>query len=185
MLANATIRSLERHSELYERAAKFTGRPRERIVALSEADELFFRLNTQHYRGLQLVRVATQLTQSVRPREELRRTCESNVVRLLSEIVHDAVAVGDLSLPASHRPDELAFTIWALAFGVRALMDTAVAMSQLRIERGSDTLHRSADLLFDSVLWRPLSHQWDYEHTRQRVRTECFADEWRYAAAAI
>lgn len=184
MLANATIRSLDRHSELYERAAKFPGRPRERMVALSEADELFFRLNTQHYRGLQLVRVASQLTQSVRPREDLRRSCESSVVRLLSEIVHEAVAVGDLCLPASRRPDELAFTIWALAFGVRALMDTAVAMSQLRIERGSETLHRSADLLFDSVLWRPLSDEWDYERTRRRVREECFADEWRDAAVA-
>src|SRR5262245_30500265 len=99
MLANATIRSLERHSELYERAAGFKGSPRERMVALSEADELFFRLNTQHYRGLQLVRVASQLTQSLRPREDLRRNCESNVVRLISDIVHEAVTVGDLCLP--------------------------------------------------------------------------------------
>lgn len=184
MLANATIRSLDRHSELYERAARFQGRPRERMIALSEADELFFRLNTQHYRGLQLVRVASQLTQCTRPREDLRRTCESNVVRLLSELVHEAVRVGDLCLPASRRPDELAFTIWALAFGVRALMDSAVAMSQLRIERGGDVLHRSADLLFDSVVWHPLSTEWDYEQTRQRVREECFADEWRDDAVA-
>ena len=58
MLAESTIRSLNKHAEFCQRAVTLRGRPRELMVALGEADELFFRLYPQHYRALQLVRLS-------------------------------------------------------------------------------------------------------------------------------
>lgn len=176
MLAEQTIRAMNAYTEFYERAAGFAGRTRERMVALGEADELFFRLYPHHYRAMQIVRVASQLNGGEARREEPWRHCESRAVALLSRVIRDAVACGDLKLLPPHRPDDLAFSIWALAFGTRALMNTAVATHQLGIHDGYAIARDSASLLLDALGWRPLSSEWNYEGTRIRIRQELFDD---------
>ena len=146
--------------------------------------ELYFRLYPQHYRALQLVRIACQLTNAPRARDGGLQRCESRVVGLLSDVMHDGVRCGDLVLPEPRYADEIAFMVWALAFGTRALMNTAVAASQLGISDSYRVLRRSADLWFDALGWRPLTCEWDYERVRWRVHTELFADEWHAAFAA-
>ncbi|HOJ56016.1 MAG: hypothetical protein WBL15_00785 [Phycisphaerae bacterium] len=56
MLADTPLRSLCKQKELFERAARYEGRPRERVVALGEAEELCFRLSPHHQRALQTIR---------------------------------------------------------------------------------------------------------------------------------
>lgn len=184
MLAEHTIRAMNSYAEFYERAAAFKGCTRERVVALGEADELFFRLFPHHYRALQTVRVASQIGASVPLRHGPWQQCESRTVGLLSRVIRDAFASGDLQLSPPRRPDDIAFSIWALAFGARALMHTAVAAQQLGIDDGYAVARDSATLLFDSIGWRPLSTEWDYDATRARVRTELFSAEWPLAPAA-
>lgn len=184
MLAEATIHALNKHTEFYERAAALQGRARERMVALGEADELFFRLYPHHYRALQLVRVATQLNPATVRRRETLRACESRTVALLTQVISSATTSGDLTLPARQRPADIAFCVWALAFGTRALMNTATATRQLGIADGYATVCDLSDCLFDGLGWRPISHEWDYERTRRLVRTQIFGKEWTQAAVA-
>jgi hypothetical protein len=184
MLANSTINALEKHTEFFERAARFRGFARERMVALGEADELYHRLYPHHYRALQVIRVSAQLVKSVyRAREPLQR-CESRTVALLTQIVNAAVADGALVLRAPQRPEELSFSMWALVFGTRALMNTAVATHQLAIEDAGAVARDTAGMLFDALGWRPLTSEWDYELTRRRVRAEIFEEEWPSEVAA-
>jgi hypothetical protein len=182
MLAEQTIRAMNSYSEFYERAASVSGRTRERMVALGEADELFFRLYPHHYRALQTVRVASQLHATAAPRQEPWRRCESRAVALLSRVIRDALTEGDLELSSARRPEDLAFSIWALAFGTRALMNTAVATQQLGIEDGYAIARDSVSLLFDALGWRPLACEWDYEKTRARVRDDLFREHANPAA---
>jgi hypothetical protein len=184
MLIQATIEALKRRSELYVRAADFDGRPRERMVAMGEADELFFRLYPQHYRSLQLVRVASQLNESQQAQVEKHCACENQVVGIISAVVHDAVRAGDLALQGGARPGELAFTMWALAFGARALMNSRTAAAQLGVADGGALMRGHVSMLLDAVGWRPLLDEWDYEGTRRRIQQELFAEEWRQAFAA-
>jgi hypothetical protein len=184
MLADNTLRAINTYADLCERAAAYPGRPRERMVALGEADELFFRLFSHHYRALQVVRVASQLGRSVHRRREPLQRCESRTAGLLSQVIADAVACGDLEMLPNQRSDDLAFSVWALVFGTRALMATTVATRQLGIEDGYPVALDAAGLLFDALGWRPLSDEWDYMHTRNRIRTEIFDKEWSQASAA-
>lgn len=85
-------------------------------------------------------------------------------------VIRDAVQVGDLPLRSKTSPQELAFVIWALAFGTRALMGTRTAAQSLRIEDGFQVGRRALDLLLDSLSWKPLSPDFDYESTRRQVR---------------
>lgn len=184
MLAESTIRSLNKHAEFCQRAVALRGRPRELMVALGEADELFFRLYPHHYRALQLVRVASQFASEVHSRRDPMRRCESRVMNLLTDVIHSAITIGDLELTQDRRPETVAFSIWALTFGTRALMNTAVATTQLGITDGFEMVRDVSNLVFDSIQWQPLSTAWNYEETRLRIRKEIFSKEWAKANAA-
>jgi hypothetical protein len=184
MLVEKTVGALQKFAEFYERAAAFRGRPRERMVALGEADELFYRLYPHHYQALQIVRVAAQTGHPHHRHGGPLRRCESRAVRLLSCVVMDAIAERDLKLSSSQQVDDLVFSVWALVFGTRALMGTLTAQRQLGIADGYAVSSDTSELLFDALGWRPLSDEWDYERTRQRVRTQIFAAEWPAESAA-
>lgn len=183
MLVQGTIQALGKHEEFFERAAAFPGRARERILALAEADELYFRLYPYYYRALQVVRVATQLHAPFRRRREVLQKCENHAIELMTRIVRDGVRAGDLAL-SGDEPARLAFSMWAFVFGTRALMNTALATRRLGITDGYAVARETAGLLFDGIGWRPFSTEWDYEATRRRIRQEVFATEWNQIQAA-
>ena len=184
MLVTKTLQVLSEQARLFDRAMTFDGRPRERLVALGEAEELCYRLYPVHYRSLQVIRAASQVARASAPRPDALQRCESHLIGLLSDVMLEGVHAGDLHLAAPRRPEEVAFTLWALAFGARALMHTAVAASQLNIADGFRTARDAADMLLDALNWQPLASEWDYELTRTRIRREVFPDEWRRACAA-
>jgi hypothetical protein len=173
MLVHKTLRALNVLTDLFERAAAFEGRPRERLLALVEAEEQFFRLHPYHYRALQLIRVASQFARPRDRRDSLAR-CESRRMALLTDVIGDAISCGDLVLEVDRRPADLAFILWSLAFGTRALMNTQVATYQLGIHDGFETARGFADDLMDALGWRPLASEWDYAAVRTRVQCELF-----------
>jgi hypothetical protein len=184
MPADRTVATISQYAEFCARAAGFDGRPRERMVAIGEADELYCRLYPHHYRALQLVRVASQVGKPAGHSRTTLQHCESRVVAILMSVIQDAVACGDLTLRPPQRSEELAFSVWSLVFGARALMNTAVATSQLGITDGYDVARGMAELLFDELGWRPLSSEWDYARVRHDVRHTLFAAEWPTASVA-
>lgn len=94
-------------------------------------------------------------------------------------IINDAVRSGDLVFGVERRPEDLAFILWSLAFGARALMNTVAATSQLGIQDGFETARSFADDLMDALGWQPLARTWDYERTRIRIREELFPEQTR------
>ncbi len=178
MLAKETLKTISKQAELLGRAATFEGRPREQIVALGEAEEVFFRLYPCHYRALQVVRVASQLAKVAVKRQQAIERCENRLISSLMKVLRQAICRGDLQLVSLHRAEEVAFVLWALAFGTRALMDTTVATGQLGITDSFQVTRQTLDMLLDSLGWQPLSSQWDYQQTRRRIRLELFSAEW-------
>jgi hypothetical protein len=178
ILAESTLRTLYRQNELYERAVSYGGRPRERVVALGEAEEIYFRLYPHHYRVLQTVRIAAQLGNVTAGVRNPIQKSESRLISLLMNLILDGLKTGDLRLHDRQRPTELAFTLWSLAFGTRALMDTGVATRQLGINDGFRVARDATTLLLDSLGWAPLSPDWDYGKTREDIRQGLFGKEW-------
>jgi len=178
LLAEPTLRSLHKQTELFERAARYEGRSREKVIALGEAEEVYFRLYPHYYHALQTIRIASQLGRVAARAEDPLYRCESRLISLLMNIILEALHSGDLQLRDHQGPSELAFTLWSLAFGVRALMDTGVATRQLGIRDGFRVARESSDLLLDALHWLPMSCAWDYAAVRKRIRQSLFAEEW-------
>ncbi len=179
MLSENTLKSLCKQAELFERAAQYEGRPREKATALGEAEELYFRLYPHHYRALQTVRIASQFGRMAASAEDPLYRCESRLISLLMNIILEAIEAGDLKLRERQRPSELAFTLWSLAFGTRALMDSGVASRQLGIADGFRVARDATDLLLDALQWAPTSHEHDYAAARARIRESLFEAEWK------
>jgi hypothetical protein len=169
-LVEETLLSLSRQIDLFERAAQLDGRSREKLVALQEAEEIFFRQFPHQYRALQTIRVASQLNGAGDWKRDPVRQCESRLISLLMRIILEGLSEGDLHLRTVQRPAELAFTIWSLAFGARALMNTGVATRQLGIKDGFRVARDATTVLLDALKWKPLSDDWDYDLTRDRAR---------------
>jgi hypothetical protein len=184
MLAKHTEKALDRRAEFYEQAAAFPGRPRERLVAVGEADEFFFRSYPHHYRALQVVRVAAPLTRATNPSVGPLQRCEKRIVGLLRDIVLAALDSGDLVLHDPRQPDNVAFSVWALVFGTRALMNTPTVTRELCINDAFTVARETMDLLCDGLAWQPLSDRHDYQATRSRVWKEVFAADWPQSPAA-
>jgi hypothetical protein len=181
MFGEGGFKSLCRQIELFEHAVQYDGRPRERVVALGEAEEVYFRLYPHYYRALQTLRVASQLGRLTRTRRDPVHECENRLISLLMGVILDGLRCGDLRLRDRQRPTELAFTLWSLAFGTRALMDTGVATRQLGIDDGFRVSREATDLLLDALGWVPLTSSWDYSKTRERIRDGLFAKDWGQA----
>jgi hypothetical protein len=185
MLIDETLDTISKRITWMERAAAIPGLPRERLIALAEAEEQFCRLHAQHDLALQSVLIMAQLGQMRSEREDTSRQAEHRLTDLLTDIIRDAIRQGDLPVRAGLNSQELAFTVWALAFGTRALMHTRVATRNLGIEDGLRVGREALHLLLDSLGWRPLSSQWDYEKTRHQARVVPFPKEGRSGEPSV
>ncbi len=175
VLALAT-ECLEKRLAMFERAATFSGRSRERMAAIGEAVELFARLYPDDLRILQIINAQPV---NEKASDEYKAAFKSSVARGLNVmvgIVRDAIAQGDLILRGT-TPEELAFGLWALTDGGYAVILSP--LYEIGFVDPFGTVMRTCHILGDGYGWRPLSTEWDYEATRRRIRREIFPEETR------
>lgn len=165
--------------ELFERAAAYVGYPREKLVALGEAEEICFRLNPRHYLAQQAMRMAAQIGRLVRTGEDPFSLWDRRLISLLMRITLEELSNGGLRLRKPHRPTELVFTLWSLASGTRALIGTGVINRQLGVNDGFHVARDASEMLLDALGWAPLSQDWNYQETRRRIREDLFGKEWK------
>ncbi len=179
MAENETLEVLARQIALFERAAAYPGHAREKIVALGEAEEVYFRLHPRHYMTQQTIRMASQIGQLVRTGEDPLGLFDRRLIALLMQITLAAMRQGGPQFKSHRRPTELVFTLWSLASGTRALMGTGVMNRQFGVESAFSVARDAREMLLDALGWAPLSHEWNYNETRERIRRELFEKEWR------
>ncbi len=181
-LANA---SLTDRLALFRRAAAFPGRPRERIVAVGVASEFFVRLYPHHFRLEQVLRLSSVWEKTSPERRQFMHHCESQCVGCVSGIVRDAMASGDLTLPDGATPEQLVFGLWSMSFGAQTILASSTSLVDIGIGEPHRALALNQARLLDGYHWRPLSTEFDYEVTAERIATEWSADETKPADSQI
>ena len=173
-------RSLDRRLGLFERAATFRGRPRERMVAVGEAVEICTRLYPHDWMFFQIINAEAIIQKASDKLLYEMRASAHRCANVMTGIVRDGVAQGDLVLPPGTKPEELTFALWALTEGTYAV-SSWISPSEVGIADPYGTVMKNCDVLGDGYAWRPLSTEWDYAETRRRVRGEIFPGEARKA----
>lgn len=173
------IESADIQRDLVERAATFQGSPRERMLAVGLATELFAELYADASRVFQIVNGEAILEKVSEESIWRLRSCGLRTVNVLLGIIRDAMARGDLQLPPGHRAEDIIYHFWLLGEGGKSAAHTWLPPGELGIHAPFDSIHKTAAVMGDGYGWRPLSTEWDYGATAGRVWREVFPGEWR------
>ncbi len=170
--------SLEQMADLFAQGNTFSGRTRERMIAIGEAYDLFVKLYPHHFQSSQILQTVSIREKTSEARQQRFEAVEHRCIGIVSGIIRDGLTQGDLVLPRWITPEQFTFGLWALSSGAHAIM-AGKPLEDLGIERPHDTLYANYHIMLDGVGWQPLSHVWDYEQTRARIRKEVFRDAYR------
>jgi AcrR family transcriptional regulator len=174
-------RSIRLQGDLVERGARFPGRTRERMLAVGEATQLFARLYPEDTRIFQLMN-AEAITQKASQESLWRmRKAAHHTVSILNGIVRDAIAQGDVVFDDGRTIEEFTYQVWLMGESSKAAMWSWMPCRELGIENPFDAMMHNGQILGDAYGWRPLSSEWDYEKSLERIRREVFPAESRKA----
>ena len=171
--------SVEVQLALVERAGTFRGRPRERMVAVAVATQLYAELYADDSRIFQIVNGEAIFQKASEKSIWRLQRCGLRTVSVMLGIVRDAIAQGDLVLPPNHTAEDIIYNFWLLGEGGKAAPHTWLPPEELGIESPFASVIKTGSKLADGYDWRPLSTEYDYRGTFERVWSEVFPAEHR------
>jgi len=176
MVLALSLQGLEGRLDMMRRGATYSGRTRERMVALGEGASLFMR---SHPEDAEIMRMARG---SMRERASAQRVrtatrIEHEMVQLVRDILEDAVAQGDLKLLPYVSVGQMTLALWALVEGGFTLVQEAVTRTVLEMDNPIHDLWVSYNVLADGYQWKPLFCEWDWEETLAEIRRRLFPEE--------
>jgi AcrR family transcriptional regulator len=169
--------SVER-AKVFTRAVTLSEVPREQLAAIGEISAIMLPVHVE----TELILFTNSIREKTSP--ELQLTLldkEAESMELLTGIVQEAIAMGDLELPAPLRAESLIYVLWSLYLGGYTLQNVNLPLDRfenLRFEGLKESVRWGAAVLLDGLGWKPLSSQFDDEAIRARVRTEVFAEDY-------
>lgn len=181
ILAALAIESAVRRVALFEKAATFPGRARERLCAVGLAAELFVALHPLHFQCEGIIKASSIREKTSEKRIQKLESCEYGCMNVVLGLVRDAVAQGDLEYEDPLTPQTVVLGLWSMETGFHHTLgsEPAVLREKLGFDDPQQALFTAYNRFLDGFGWQPLSKDWDYEATLERVRREVFADELR------
>lgn len=174
LLAALCVQTKQKRAEFFESAAKLEGRPRERMTAVSMADEFFVAQFPDYSRSEELLNIESIFAKASCSQQEAMREVEGRCVDAVCGIANDAVICGDLVVPAGWNIYDMTFGLYGMSFGCRVAGKNCKTLHSLMSPDARAVLRKNQEALLDGWGWRPLSTEWDYESTRKRAAVEAF-----------
>ncbi len=155
LVALATRNSLGR-VDLFERAARWSGPSRERMVAIALADLMVIRARPEHFRLEQFV--WTDVIWGAASPESRRRSLEAGAPlgHMIDGIVEDAIAAGDLPAGLGLSPQAVTIGPWTLSLGMHTVTHAEGLLEAYAPEDPYRLLMKHLHYLLNGYGWRPL-----------------------------
>ena len=162
---------------LFKRALTFDGTSREKALAVHYSYQLYTYLEPTLF-----LAVLSSKAPGVRENTSVERMAlvdalELEINQLSDDMIGAALADGSLNMPAHLSIDTLSFANWAMSFGTNALASQASELLAVKRLDSQTILLQNISILHDGMNWSPLSKDWDYQQTWQRIGQEVFADD--------
>jgi len=179
LVAELGFRCSRKRLDMIERSVGFSGKPRERMVALGEATEHFFRLFPDELRVMHIIDAEAVLEKVPGEQRTRMKSADLRVFEIMASIIEDAMQCGDLVLPSRSSPAELCLALWALVDGGASAVLGGLPLSHLGIGDAYGAIARACHLLMDGAGWHPLSTEWQYSAVARQIRETILYDEAR------
>ncbi|MAK90915.1 MAG: TetR family transcriptional regulator [Oleibacter sp.] len=169
------LRGLSVLEGLFERAIAFNGNHREKILALNVGYQIYGQLQPTLALALITVRTPAFSEKISAARSERIQQMDIALTSRVDEVFRAAMAAGELA--DDIHVSALSFMSWAQAYGGATLLHAAQDLTAVTRVIGSNISLISSNVLLDGMGFRPLSKDWDYQNSWQRIEQECFAEE--------
>ncbi|EGU33869.1 transcriptional regulator [Vibrio sp. N418] len=177
------IHSLRTEALMFVRSSEFGGNTREQVIALHVSYRIYARMEPVLSTCAIMAKSPWVLEKASPARVQQLNELEEQVINFADGLISSAVEAGDLKFSSGIGSDSIVFANWAIAFGSNALAQNASNSHCIsRLQDPFSVLH-NANMLLDGLNWQPLSTEWDYRKTWQRVEKELFKDEIEYLAS--
>ncbi|WP_194435260.1 TetR/AcrR family transcriptional regulator [Vibrio fluminensis] len=174
------IHTLKSEALLFARAQQFAGNSREQVIAMHVSYRIYARIEPVLSTCAIMAKSPWVLEKASPERVKQMNDLEEQVISYADGLVQNAVKSGDLRFSAGIGSDSIVFANWSIAFGSNALAQNASQSHCIRRLQDPFTVLNNANMLLDGLNWKPLSSEWDYRKTWQRVEQELFKDEIEY-----
>ena len=177
-------RNLAERVRLFEKAAGFEGRTRERILAVGVADDVLAEKGLAPFQIMQMAKTPSlwEKTDPARRLESARFECRCSEV--VENVIRDAVRAGDVKLNA-REAKELGFGLMTLCLGTHLIATAPDWKDSIGLKSPREALRANQHRLLDGVGWRPLTAEWDYAASEKRIRAAVFETPGRNGAGRL
>lgn len=189
LLALAT-RSVQRRMRLFEFAIGLGKNSRERCAAIGIAAEIYADYMPNEFSIEQITRHDPLWHKTSAERREILTRSEHDCIAMVSRVIEDAIATGDLSVTEKGKSDSvsherelverLVFGLWSLVYGGLVLEATGRLVGEpsadesgsselVCIHQPREAIRRNCNALLDNVNWQPLYNAKSYSAFVRRI----------------
>lgn len=161
----------------FARLRDFEGSSREKVLACHYAYRLHMLMNPTLFAITMMSQTPAVQEKSSKTRLEEHQECERQATAFIDELHQDAVKQGDLPINIGVSVNSLVFASWAMSFGTNSLLAVATNLETVQRLEMDNTLLVNISLLMDGMGWTPLSSEFDYQQTWDRIGRELFSDD--------
>jgi AcrR family transcriptional regulator len=175
LLCALCIKGMRINLSLFSNAQTFSGNSREKLLAIHYA----YSLHALTYPTLFMCVLASQ-TPAIREKADperllMQKDLDKELTAYCDKLFTLGIESGDLTTDIE--VSQLTFVSWALSFGSNALITMASEIEGIQRLNTESALLQSVNLLMDGIGWKPLSSDWDYKASWQRIGQELFAQK--------
>lgn len=156
LLVTLATRNCLSRVDLFERAARWQGPSRERMLAIALADMMVIKAQPEHFRLAQFVR--TDVIWGAASADTRRHSLEASapLSALIEGIVEDAITVGDLSAGIGLSPQAVTIGPWTLSLGMHILTHAEGLLEAHALGDPYRLLMKHLHFLLNGYGWHPL-----------------------------
>ncbi len=176
-LAALCCRGMEELKDMFLRAQAFDGTNREKALAIHYAYRLHLKLHPALSMALVTARTAAFAEKTSPQRAARMRDNDATLFGIAFQVIEAAVAAGDLEITSDLNATVITFLTWSTSYGINMLEDTGFEHTISELLDQQNIALIGANVLMDGIGMKPLSKDWDYGASWQRIAEEVFPEE--------
>lgn len=177
VLLALAVKAINKRLALFDTASMSQGSPKERILAVNVACEIYVVHYPQYFMFENIVRHSAIWERGSDDRRNLLKSEEGRCMTMVSGIVRAAIASGDLKLPEGISPEEMALSLWSLIYGSYLINITSPSLKDIGINDVYRAVRVGCCKTVDGYGWQPLWTQQEHAQKFIQIRATVFPDE--------